>query len=55
MKAKKLKKLYNKEEERHDKAYSKENSKHEKKHRVELNEALKIGKKKHKKSCDKED
>jgi hypothetical protein len=40
---KKIKKLYNKEEKRHDKAYEKENSKHEKRHSVELDEALKVG------------
>ena len=45
-KVKKLKKKYNKEEKRHDKAYEKENTKHEKKHRVELDEALNIGKRK---------
>ena len=43
MKVKKIKKLYNKEEERHDKKYEKENSLHEKRHRVEIDEALRIG------------
>ncbi len=46
--AKKLKRLYNKEEERHDKKYKKENAKHEKKHREELDEALEICKKRKK-------
>ena len=45
MKVKVLKKNYKKEEKRHDRAYEKENSKHEKKHIVELDEALKVGKK----------
>lgn len=42
-KVKKLKKIYNKEEKRHDKAYEKENSLHEKRHRKEENDALKVG------------
>lgn len=45
MKVNVLKKKYEKEEKRHDKAYEKENKKHEKRHIVELDEALKIGKK----------
>ena len=52
---KKLKRSYNKEENRHEKAYEKENTRHEKKHIVEMDEAFKVcanekGKKKHKKS-----
>jgi hypothetical protein len=43
MKAKLLKKKYNKEEKRHDKKYEQENSLHEKRHKVELDEALKVG------------
>ena len=48
MKVKKLKKNYNKEEKRHEKAYEKEKSKHERRHVVEIDEALRIGKKKSK-------
>jgi len=49
MKAKEIKKNYEKEEKRHEKKYKKENTLHEKKHRVELNEALTCDKKKKKK------
>jgi len=45
VKVKVLKKKYIKEEKRHDEQYEKENKRHEKKHKVELEEALKIGKK----------
>lgn len=49
MKISKLKKNYNKEEKRHDKKYEKENSLHEKRHKVEIDEAIEIGKSKKKK------
>jgi hypothetical protein len=48
MKVTKLKKNYKKEEKRHDKVSEKEIARHERKHIVELDEALKIGKKKNK-------
>lgn len=46
MKEKNLKKKYRREEKRHEKAYEKENRKHEKRHIIELDEALRISKKK---------
>jgi hypothetical protein len=40
---------YNKEEKRHDVKYEKENTLHEKRHKVEIDQALKIGGKSKKK------